>query len=108
MEALEQNYIIIKSSDLVEEKPYYVKATIPKKESYDIKGTIYDENLNPIPNAAIEIMEINKISGESKIIGNIFSNKNGEYIFSVCPTMYVKYKITAYSSLIIDSKDDTK
>lgn len=107
MKELETNYIIIKSSDLVEGKPYDVKIIIPEKKEYNIKGIVYDENLHPLPHASIEIMEIDKISGTSKVIGNIFSNESGEYVFAVSPTFNLEYKITAYSPLIKNSKSDT-
>ncbi len=108
METLQTDYIIIKSSDLVEGKPYTVKVVIPQKQEFKIKGTVYDKDLHPISNAAIEIIEINKISGDSKIIGNIFSDENGEYSFAVEPRFELKYKITAYSPLIVNYKSGKK
>jgi len=48
MKELETNYIIIKSSDLVEGKPYDVAIIIPQKKEYNIKGIVYDENLHPL------------------------------------------------------------
>lgn len=107
MKELETNYIIIKSSDLVEGKPYDVAIIISQKKEYNIKGIVYDEDLRPLPHASIEIMEIDKISGASKVIGNIFSNDSGEYVFAVSPTFNLKYKITAYSPLVRNSKSDT-
>ena len=102
------DYIIIKNSDLVEGKPYTVKVVIPQKQEFKIKGTVYDKDLHPIPNAAIEIIEINKISGDSKVIGSIFSDENGEYSFAVEPKFELQYKITAYSPLIITYKSGKK
>lgn len=108
METLQTDYIIIKSSDLVEGKPYTVKVVIPQKQEFKIKGTVYDKDLRPIPNAAIEIIEINKISGDSKVIGNIFSDESGEYSYTVEPKVELQYKITAYSPLIINYKSGKK
>lgn len=111
MKELDTNYMIIKSSDLEVEKPYDVEVMIPSKKEYYLRGIVYDKNSKPLPHVFIEIVEIDKLIGSSKVIGTIFSNDKGEYAFEIFPKPNIdniEYKIVAHSPLIKNSKSDKK
>ena len=79
-----------------------IESTVERPSGYVLVcGIVIDPDKRPIPNAAITVYSVK--SGaipERKYVGVTFSDKNGEYGFTLPSNLKVSYELTAYSPLL--------
>lgn len=99
---MNKNKIEIKGAYLYNHPCTKLKLYIDNFKSSMINGLVKDPQGNPVPNAGIEIIEINKTTNDEKTIGCIFTNKNGRYAVSLKKSPDYLYKFKLYSKLSTD------
>lgn len=90
---------IISKEELIKNKVITKNAILPNDKYILLKGVVYSPQSKPLPNAAIDIVQINSkvIPPKIKDIGVTFTMEDGSY---GVPLLWIKgysYKLTAYS-----------
>lgn len=92
---------IICKEELVKKKVITKNAILPNDKYVLVKGVVYSPQRRPLPNAAIDIVQINTniIPIQMKEIGVTFTLEDGSYGVSLLCGRGYYYKMTAYSSV---------
>ena len=77
-----------------------VNVTLPASKYILVKGVVYSPIGVPLPNAAIEVLQIDKKGYPplEKSIGVTFTSYDGSYGISLPRSLRYDYKLIAYSS----------
>jgi len=75
--------------------------TLPTSKYILVKGTVYSPGGKPLPNAAVEVLQIDKTVYPpiEKCMGATFTVEDGSYGISLPRSNGNDYKLVAYSSI---------
>jgi len=96
---MNSNKVAIKGSYLYNHPFTNVKLYIDNFKSSMINGTVTDPEGNPVPNAGIEIIKIEKTTNDETTVGCIFADKNGRYAVTLKKSPDYYYKFELYSQI---------
>lgn len=92
---------IISGKELIRKKVITINAILPNDRYIFLKGIVYSPDEKPLPNSAIEIIQINNTVKPAivKKLGVIFTLEDGSYGVSLLWRKGYYYKLCAYSSV---------
>lgn len=92
---------IISGKELIRKKVITINTIIPNDRYIFLKGTVYSPDEKPLPNSAIEIIQINSTIKPAivKEIGVIFTLEDGSYGVPLLWEKGYSYKLFAYSPM---------
>lgn len=90
---------IFSGDKLAENKITTINAILPEDKYKFLKGIVYSPDDKPLPNSAIEIVQINNNVKPAiiKKLGVIFTLEDGSYGVSLLWEKGYSYKLSAYS-----------
>ena len=90
---------IISKEELIKKKVIIINAILPNNKYILLEGVVYSPQRKPLPNAAIDIVQINDnvIPPQVKEIGVTFTVEDGSYGVPLLWENGYSYKLTAYS-----------
>lgn len=65
-----------------------------------IRGTVYNQNQEPCPGAAVQVVKINCRDHSRTLLGYALTDENGRYLFSVEAKPYMKYELAVFAPLL--------
>jgi hypothetical protein len=93
------NQVEIKGSYLYHHPCTNVQLYINNFKSSMINGTVTDPEGNPVPNAGIEIIKIEKTTNDETTVGCIFTDNKGRYAVTLKRSPDYCYKFKLYSQI---------
>ncbi len=65
-----------------------------------INGTVYNQNQEPCPGAAVQVIQINCKDHTRNLLGYVLTDENGHYLFPIEAKPYMKYELAVYAPLL--------
>jgi len=100
MNCSKKSSFIIEGARLERCKDNHFNIKLDSQKLQIIKGTIYNQKKEPCEGTVVQIVQISWSDKSKYLLGYVFTDENGEYLFALEAKPSMLYELSIYAPLI--------